>query len=397
MLKTSSGKIRRTATAAALQVGALDPFIVRRSGAAIRLSPSPPSTSEPASIAEFKLRQQQHHLWRPDAPTPSTPLPHLPLPPGTGPNPARPPLSLPAVKRQIAGILAEELKLDTEAVLSLSESFTFDEERALDEYGLDSLSAMRVAGRLAAEFDLLVPLSPFMFLADPTLNGMCHVVMRLYDTQPAATSAAEREKDLGGLVGDNTGRVGGVEAGREPALPCILGIGCVVPGPGAPQLAIMEVMIEQMQLPAVKAALFRKIGQTSAPPTLPPSAKLACNQPSDTSPLSLSAAAPSTGATPCYRRWTPSTSTAGGWATTSASRRETPSSRPRRPSWQWRRDDGPSRTGAATRRSSPTSSPSRVRASWCPASSSPSAPPLSPPRKSFGLCALLTSSSAFCR
>ena len=47
----------------------------------------------------------------------------------------------------------------------------------MDEYGLDSLSAMRIAGRLVKEFDLLVPLSPFMFLSEPTLHGMCKVVI----------------------------------------------------------------------------------------------------------------------------------------------------------------------------------------------------------------------------
>ena len=41
-----------------------------------------------------------------------------------------------------------------------------------------------------------------------------------------------------------------------------MGIGCVVPGPGAPQLAITEVMISDMQLPPGKAKLFRKIGET---------------------------------------------------------------------------------------------------------------------------------------
>ena len=165
------------------------------------------------------------------------------------------------MKRQIASILAEELKLDTDSVLTLSESFIFDEEKALDEYGLDSLSAMRVAGRLGMEFDLLVPLSPFMFLSDPTLNGMCQVVMRLYDMEPAPLSAAEKEGELGEQVG--VSGVGSVGVGGEAVLPCIMGIGCVAPGPGAPQLAIMEVMIEAMQLPPTKAALFRKIGQTS--------------------------------------------------------------------------------------------------------------------------------------
>lgn len=79
----------------------------------------------------------------------------------------------------------------------------------------------------------------------------------------------------------------------NPALPCILGIGCVVPGPGvldihiliscmprlpflhssfssflsvhtgAPQGAIMDVMISDMELNDKKAKLFAKIGEAS--------------------------------------------------------------------------------------------------------------------------------------
>lgn len=49
------------------------------------------------------------------------------------------------------------------------------------------------------------------------------------------------------------------------ALSCfpLFSIGCCVPGPGAPQEAIMEVMISDMELPAKKAALFAKIGESS--------------------------------------------------------------------------------------------------------------------------------------
>ena len=256
MLKTSSGKIRRTATAAALHAGALDASIVRRAGRVVASSSVSPSTKANLSpVSHITQQPAQQNLWRPDRPSPA--LPALSVPDSS--SSPRPPLQLAAVKRVIASILAEELKLDTDAVLALSESFTFDEEKTLDEFGLDSLSAMRVAGRLGVEFDLRVPLSPFMFLSEPTLDGMCQVVMRLYDVEPGAASAAEREREIGfgGGVGVGDGVGGGMGV-----LPCIVGLGCVVPGPGAPQPAIMEVMIGDMQLSAGKAALFRKVGQT---------------------------------------------------------------------------------------------------------------------------------------
>ena len=268
VLKTSSGKIRRMATAAALQAGALDGSIIRRSSAPFHPTTTaiPASPSTTASITHCKAQLQQANLWRPERqPFSSLPLPPTPsLSPFTPTDPSRPSLSHPDVKRRVAAILGEELKLDVETVLTLSETFTFDEEQTLDQYGLDSLTAMRVAGRLGVEFSLLVPLSPFMFLANPTLDGLCDVVIRLYNTQPAALSAAEREREVDSQAAAvaataSGGGVGGQDAG---VLPCIVGIGCVVPGPGAPQLAVMEVMIEAMELPAAKAALFRKIGQT---------------------------------------------------------------------------------------------------------------------------------------
>ena len=136
---------------------------------------------------------------------------------------------------------------------------------------------MRIAGRLVKEFDLLVPLSPFMFLTEPTLQGMCKVVMTVHQMVPARASAADKESGMvksatvprsvatiasthsAALVSASTTGSSTAEAG---VVPCIMGIGCVVPGPGAPQLAITEIMICDMQLPANKAKLFRKIGET---------------------------------------------------------------------------------------------------------------------------------------
>lgn len=43
-----------------------------------------------------------------------------------------------------------------------------DEKRPLDEYGLDSISASKLTKLLSTEFK--VPLTVFMFLADPTIE-----------------------------------------------------------------------------------------------------------------------------------------------------------------------------------------------------------------------------------
>lgn len=49
------------------------------------------------------------------------------------------PLPFEQVKRKVAHILGEELQLDGTTVLALSETFEFDEQKTLDEYGLTSL------------------------------------------------------------------------------------------------------------------------------------------------------------------------------------------------------------------------------------------------------------------
>jgi hypothetical protein len=49
----------------------------------------------------------------------------------------------------------------------------------------------------------------------------------------------------------------------SPSFPFIFGLGCCVPGPGAPQAAIMDVMVSDMELPPKKAAMFTKIGESA--------------------------------------------------------------------------------------------------------------------------------------
>lgn len=233
------------------------------------------------------------------------------------------PLHLDAVKQTVATVLGEELHLDAETILLLSTSFQFDAESSLDEYGLDSLSAMKIAGRLTAAFDLPIPISPFMFFSDPTMDGMCKLIIRLKDDKGRITSA----KDFKGVgpdkgVGAKGAPAKGAQAKQQasmtaassaeakPAIaaaaaapakrvaaaaassssssissssaasisssvslsssgwsldkPYILGLGCAVPGPGAPQSAIMDVMISDMELPSEKLQkMFAKIGESA--------------------------------------------------------------------------------------------------------------------------------------
>jgi len=221
---------------------------------------------------------------------------------------SRSPLDFNVVRKRVAVILAEELHMDADTVMSLSDNFEFDDETPLDEYGLDSVTAMRIAGRLSVEFDLRVPLSPFMFLSEPTLNGMCKV----HQTMPAATSAKKRMEQkqnliqqqqegnemkvndnisnvshndhytpthrrsepingnanistaIGSLTNNNVSKSSVIVSSSSPtSLPCVLGIGTAVPGPGAPQVAITEIMIEGMKLDDKKSKLFRTIGSTT--------------------------------------------------------------------------------------------------------------------------------------
>ena len=203
------------------------------------------------------------------------------------------PLEFETVKTAVATVLGEELQLDAETILMLSGSFQFDGEATLDEYGLDSLTAMKIAGRLSRHFDLLVPISPFMFFADPTMGGVVRLIIRLKsDCSMGLRSAAEltarntemsavataKAKAAGSSIKPPMSRPISAPAAATPASasassssaaggavssPFILGLGCAVPGPGAPQAAIMEVMISDMELPPKQSALFAKIGDSA--------------------------------------------------------------------------------------------------------------------------------------
>lgn len=86
-----------------------------------------------------------------------------------------PPLDEEVVKKTVLEVLAEELQLDVDTVRTMSDSFQFDESKSLDEYGLDSVTAMKIASRLTNAFKLKVPLSPFMFFQDPSLEGNSNI------------------------------------------------------------------------------------------------------------------------------------------------------------------------------------------------------------------------------
>jgi acyl carrier protein len=408
-LKTSSGKLRRLATTQLLVAGQLDERVLQRgspttsaptkqrpdlaylaakheirkqqAGGAMReeskpakltvpkerppastLKPSPPSassasvssssSSSSSSSAEFVV------LDPAGSPLSSTSVSVTPTP-----------LQFEEVKTAVAGILGEELQLDAETILLLSRDFQFEEATTLDEYGLDSLTAMKIAGRLTKHFDLLVSAQTrrkhrmharirsrlirlllfsstlvcsfhcfrFRFrpscsvrlssscsfaarmplvlraaadpsavcvllcfscfaVADPTMDGVVKLIIRLKsDTNMRFTSAADLMKDAAGGSGGGAaagGCCGGATHGEGSAesstplpsssvflpssssassaatelsssVPLILGLGCVVPGPGAPQAAITAVMVADMQLPAKKAALFEKICESA--------------------------------------------------------------------------------------------------------------------------------------
>jgi hypothetical protein len=127
-----------------------------------------------------------------------------------------------------------------------------------------------------------------MFFANPTMDGIVQLILRLQsdvdnrftsamDLQHAMAADGSISQSATGASGaalvnstsataalpSSTGTAHATDSSQRPSLPFILGIGCVVPGPGAPQSAIMDVMIADMQLPEKKAHLFSKIGESS--------------------------------------------------------------------------------------------------------------------------------------
>ncbi len=61
--------------------------------------------------------------------------------------------------------------MDASTVAAASQTFKFDESVSLEEYGIDSMMAMKLASRMSLEFELKVPISPFMLAAEPSIDG----------------------------------------------------------------------------------------------------------------------------------------------------------------------------------------------------------------------------------
>lgn len=164
VLKTSSGKVRRFATSELVTSGQME-----HSGCVLLRSviqPSPPSRAENSSASSMTL------------------------PAGFDEDTSVEVMSDDEVKRRVLELIADNLQLPQQMVNTLSEEFKFDETKSLDEYGLDSVTAMKLAAEITRTFHLQVPLSPFMLFNDPSLDGLCAVIQRLmrmrakqYDTR----------------------------------------------------------------------------------------------------------------------------------------------------------------------------------------------------------------------
>src|SRR5689334_21126395 len=89
----------------------------------------------------------------------------------------------------------------------------------LDADGLDSVSAIKIAGRLSREFGLLVPISPFMFFAEPTLEGMVKVIERLQREQQsgAVTLAVGHSKSAAQIMATKNMKAGTQQKNEKKA------------------------------------------------------------------------------------------------------------------------------------------------------------------------------------
>lgn len=115
--------------------------------------------------------------------------------------------------------------------------------------GLDSLTITKLAASLTVEFKLKQALSPFMFIAEPTLNGVAKVVVKLMQ-QNAKEARIDRQVN--------------VPFDFNAKCPNILGIGTVVPDLGGPQELVLEAMANQMHLSDKRREQLTKIGKGSA-------------------------------------------------------------------------------------------------------------------------------------
>lgn len=157
------------------------------------------------------------------------------------------PVDMISVKQRIITVVKSELSDES----GISEKIDQEEFHDLNllTAGVDSLTITKLSSALSDEFNLKQPLSAFMFISEPTLNGVSKVIVKLL--QQGAVKSKAATKVL-------------VPYDGNAKCPCILGIGTVVPDLGGPQELVLEAMSKQMGLSAKKAEQLTKIGKHSA-------------------------------------------------------------------------------------------------------------------------------------
>jgi len=200
--------------------------------------------------------------------------------------PNRPVPPLEEVKQSVLTIASRELRLDESILESL------DPLRGLDEYGLDSIAATRVIKALEAHFS--VRLSFFMFVGDPSVEGVARKIIDVIKTQPAlvteplpdavpdardAQPICHANPSLSAPLTHHQPQPQPLSAPSQPTKPAnatvapeyhdtdssvyILGIGTTVPPRSGSQEEAVDEMVQRMDFSPKKADLFKRIATNS--------------------------------------------------------------------------------------------------------------------------------------
>jgi predicted naringenin-chalcone synthase/aryl carrier-like protein len=268
LLKTSSGKLRRAATVKELERGGLEGRILCTENAPMVATVE--TKSKPSTIGVAKKQTALPPIAAVSARNVGAAASASPS------SPPRKLLSRDEIKQATAALVAEELQIDIDTVLQMASSLPAlsreallegDAAGALSSLGLDSLRAMQLASRINHDFALPLPLSPFMLFENPTFDGLVELIWKLqHQPESVKRTIAANQPPAFHSSSNRSAAASTASSSSAPpsSYPYILGIGTAVPGPGAPQSAIMEIMVTSLEGASEKRLeMMKKIGESA--------------------------------------------------------------------------------------------------------------------------------------
>jgi acyl carrier protein len=146
-----------------------------------------------------------------------------------------------------------------------------DEKRPLDEYGLDSISAAKLTKLLTDQFK--VPLTVYMFLADPTIDGVARKIVQIVATHAQQPSTSSPKLSNDNNDNSKNASLSSSSSSSDQSLSTpewqpmsveqvayILGMGTAVPKRSGTQDEAHRVLVDKLEMDEKQAKFLKKVG-----------------------------------------------------------------------------------------------------------------------------------------